>query len=157
SYNLRERLVLGWAGLRGAVPVVLASFPVIDKVPHSLQFFNIVFFAVLVSTVLQGSTFETFARRLRLTTNEPALPRPLSESGTIRQLGAEVLEYTIARSDAIAGARVRDLGLPRDAVVSVIVRDEKAIPPRGSTRLRSGDELHLLISEESAHLVPSLL
>src|SRR5262249_42722263 len=84
SYNLRERLVLGWAGLRGAVPVVLATFPVIDKVPHSLQFFNIVFFAVLVSTVLQGSTFETFARRLRLTTNEPALPRPLSESGTIR-------------------------------------------------------------------------
>jgi potassium/hydrogen antiporter len=157
AYNLRERLVLGWAGLRGAVPVVLATFPVIDRVPHSLRFFNIVFFAVLVSTVLQGSTFETFARRLGLTTNEPALPRPLSESGTIRQLGAEVLEYTVAAGDAIAGARVRDLGLPRDAVVSVIVRDETAIPPRGSTRLRAGDDLHLLISEESAHLATTLL
>jgi potassium/hydrogen antiporter len=157
AYNWRERLVLGWAGLRGAVPVVLATFPVIDHVPHSLQFFNIVFFAVLVSTVLQGSTFEPFARRLGLTTNQPALPRPLSESGTIRQLGAEVLEYAIAPGDAIASANVRDLGLPRDAVVSVIVRGDRAIPPRGSTQLRAGDELHLLVSEESTHLIHDLL
>jgi cell volume regulation protein A len=139
------------------VPVVLATFPVIAHVPHRLQFFNIVFFAVLVSTVLQGSTFETLARRLRLTTTEPALPRPLSESGTIRRLGAEVLEYTIGPQDAIADARVRDLGLPRDAAVSVIVRRDRAIPPRGSTQLRAGDELHLLISEESSHLVRDLL
>ena len=157
AYEWRERLILGWAGLRGAVPVVLATFPVIEHVPRSLQFFNIVFFAVLVSTVVQGSTFEIFARRLRLTTTEPALPRPLSESGTIRRLGAEVLEYPIASKDAIAGARVRDLGLPRDAVVSVIVRGDRAIPPRGSTRLLAGDELHLLISEESAHLVRGLV
>jgi potassium/hydrogen antiporter len=116
-----------------------------------------VFFAVLVSTVVQGSTFETLARRLGLTTSEPALPRPLSESGTIRRLGAEVLEYTIGPGDVIARARVRDLGLPRDALVSVIVREERAIPPRGSTRLHVGDELHLLIGEESAHLVRDLL
>jgi potassium/hydrogen antiporter len=157
AYSWRERLILGWAGLRGAVPVVLATFPVIEHVPRSLQFFNIVFFAVLVSTLVQGSTFETFARRLRLTTTEPALPRPLAEAGTIRRLGAEVLEYPIARADAIVGAHVRDLGLPRDAVVNVIIRGEKAIPPRGSTRLLAGDELHLLISEESAHLVRGLV
>jgi cell volume regulation protein A len=157
AYNWRERALLAWAGLRGAVPVVLATFPVIAHVPHSLQFFNIVFFAVLLSTVLQGSTFEPLARWLGLTTTEPALPRPLSESGTIRRLGAEVLEYTIVPGDAVAGARVRDLGLPRDAVVSVVVRDERAIPPRGSTQLRAGDELHLLIGEESAHLVRDLL
>jgi potassium/hydrogen antiporter len=157
AYNWRERALLAWAGLRGAVPVVLATFPVIAYVPHRLQLFNIVFFAVLVSTVLQGSTFETLARRLGLTTTEPALPRPLSESGTIRRLGAEVLEYTVGPSDAIATVRVRDLGLPRDAVVSVIVRDERAIPPRGSTQLRAGDELHLVIGEESSHLVHDLL
>ena len=151
-----ERAVLGWAGLRGAVPVVLATFPVIDGVPHSLEFFNIVFFAVLLSTLLQGSTFEPFARRLGLTTNEPALPRPLAEAGTIRRLGAEVLEYPVAAGDAIAGARVRDLGLPRDAVVNVIVRGSEAVPPRGSTRLRAGDEIHVLVRDQAAGHVRGL-
>ena len=149
AYAWRERVILGWAGLRGAVPVVLATFPVIAGVTQSLEFFNIAFFAVLLSTLVQGSTFEALAGRLRLTTSEPALPRPLVESGTIRRLGAEVLEYQIAPDDAIAGARVRDLGLPRDAVVNVIVRADKAIPPRGSTRLLAGDALHVLINEES--------
>ena len=67
-----ERLALGWAGLRGAVPVVLATFPVIEGVPRSIEFFNIVFFAVLFSTLLQGSTFEPLARRLGVTAAEPA-------------------------------------------------------------------------------------
>jgi cell volume regulation protein A len=132
------------------VPVVLATFPVIAGVPHALELLNIVFFAVLLSTLLQGSTFEPLAKRLGLTTNDPALPRPLAEAGTIRRLGAEVLEYPIAPDDAIAGARVRDLGLPRDAVVNVIVRAEEAVPPRGSTVLRSGDRLHVLVRSESA-------
>jgi len=60
GFTIPERLVLGWAGLRGAVPVVLATFPVITHVAHSVQFFNIIFFAVLVSTILQGTTFEPF-------------------------------------------------------------------------------------------------
>src|SRR4029079_16556806 len=90
------------------------------------------------------------ARRMGLTTSEPALPRPLTEAGTINRLGAEVLEYPIAAEEAIVGRRVRDLGLPRDAVVNVIVRDDEAIPPRGSTRLRAGDRIHVLIRQESA-------
>jgi cell volume regulation protein A len=69
-FTLREQSVLAWAGLRGAVPVVLATFPVIDGVPHSLDFFNIVFFAVLLSTLLQGATFEPFAQALGVTTVE---------------------------------------------------------------------------------------
>jgi cell volume regulation protein A len=156
-FNARERVLLGWAGLRGAVPVVMATFPVIDHVPHSRTFFNVVFFVVLLSTLVQGATFETLAGRLGLTTSEPALPRPLAEAGTIRRLGAEVLEYPIAEDDAIVGTRVRDLGLPRDAVVNVIVREEEAIPPRGTTRLRAGDRLHLLIRQESVRHVQVLL
>jgi len=65
-----ERALIGWAGLRGAVPVILATFPVIDGVPRSLEFFNIVFFAVLVSTVVQGSTVEVLAERLGLVTGD---------------------------------------------------------------------------------------
>jgi cell volume regulation protein A len=156
-FSVEERLALGWAGLRGAVPVVLATFPVIEGVPHSLEYFNIVFFAVVLSTLLQGSTFELFARRLRVTTSRPALPRPLVESGTIRGLGAEVVEYPVVDGDAIAGARVRDLGLPREALVTVIVRGDRAIPPRGSTVVAAGDRLHILVTREAARVFPELM
>jgi potassium/hydrogen antiporter len=89
AFTLRERSVLAWAGLRGAVPVVLATFPVIEGVPQSLDFFNIVFFAVLLSTLLQGTTFEPLARALGVTTSEPSLgreshpPRPARASAQI--------------------------------------------------------------------------
>jgi cell volume regulation protein A len=63
----RERVVIGWAGLRGAVPVILATFPVIRGVPHSVDFFNIVFFAVLLSAAVQGFTVQTLASRLGVT------------------------------------------------------------------------------------------
>jgi NhaP-type Na+/H+ and K+/H+ antiporter len=67
GFDAREKAVLGWAGLRGAVPVVLATFPVIEGVPRAHELFAIAFFAVLLSTVVQGTTFEALARRLRVT------------------------------------------------------------------------------------------
>jgi potassium/hydrogen antiporter len=147
-FSWSERLVLSGAGLRGAVPVVLATFPVLAGVGESFQLFDVVFFAVLLSTLIQGTTFEHGARLLGATTTEPAMPRPLAEAGTIRRLGAEILEYPIGDDDAVVGARVRDLGLPREAVVNVIVRGDEAIPPRGSTILRAGDRLHVLLRSE---------
>lgn len=156
GFSGREQVVLGWAGLRGAVPVVLATFPVIEGIPRSHEFFNIVFFVVLLSTILQGTTFEPLAKRLHVTTDDPALPRPLAEAGTIRRLGAEVLEFPVVEGDAIVGLAVRDLGLPREAVVNVIVREGQAIPPRGSTRVVAGDRLHVLYREESSRQLVSL-
>jgi len=141
----RERVMLGWAGLRGAIPIWLATFPVIAGIGGSDQIFNLIFFVVVTSTLVQGASFEPLARRLRLTTSEPALPRPLVESGTISRLGGEVLAYRVAADAAIVGRPVRDLGLPRDALVNVIVRGGEAIPPRGSTEIEADDELHLLI------------
>src|SRR5215204_3442412 len=156
-FTAGERVVLGWAGLRGAVPVVLATFPVIENIQHSRQFFNIVFFAVVLSTLLQGGTVEWLARRLGVTTTEPALPRPLVETGTVRRLGAEIVEYPVGPDDAIAGQLVRELGLPRDALLSVIVRGEEALLPRGSSRIESGDRLHVMVREEVADEMDDLL
>jgi potassium/hydrogen antiporter len=149
-FSTADRIVLGWAGLRGAVPVVLATFPVIDGVEDSLDFFNIVFFAVVISTLVQGTTFEPLAKRLGVTTSEPALPRPLAETGTIRRLGAEIVEYPVTPEDAVVGHRVRELGLPRDALLSVIVRGDEAVLPRGSTRVEAGDRLHVVVRSEVA-------
>jgi len=156
-FTAADRITLGWAGLRGAVPVVLAIFPVIENISESTEFFNIVFFAVVLSTLLQGTTFEPLARRLGVTTSEPALPRPLAETGTIRRLGAEIVEYPVAGDDAIVGHVVRDLGLPRDALLSVIVRGDEAILPRGSTRIEANDRLHVVVRQEVAQQVPQML
>src|SRR5215210_5614713 len=150
GFSMRERTMLGWAGLRGAIPVVFATFPVIEGVGEGALIFDIVFFAVLLSTVVQGLTIEPVAKLLGVTSNRPALPEPLAETGTIRALGAEVIEYPVAPTDAAAGARVRDLALPRDALVNVIVRGDRALPPRGSTRIEAGDSLHVVVSRESA-------
>ena len=153
-----DRAVIGWAGLRGAVPVVLATFPVIAGVPHSTDFFNIVFFAVLLSTVVQGATFEPVARRLGATTTaSPLATSALTETGTIRQLGADAIEVEAGSRDALVGHRIRDLGLPRAAIVNVIVRGGQAIPPRGSTRIEAGDRLHVLIRREEMGTMRALL
>ncbi|MDP9189464.1 MAG: potassium/proton antiporter [Actinomycetota bacterium] len=144
-FAFRERLMLGWAGLRGAVPIWLATFPVIAGIGGSEQIFDVIFFVVATSTLIQGASFEPLARRLRLTTSEPALPRPLVESGRIRRLGGEVFAYRVEPGEAIVGRPVRDLRLPREAIVNVIVRRDEAIPPRGSTEIEADDELHILV------------
>lgn len=144
-FEWREVLLLGWAGLRGAVPIVLATFPLIEGVDGSREILNIVFFVVLASAAFQGTTFEPLARELRLTTSLPAVPRPLIQVGNIRRLGAEVVEYPVEKSDAIVGRSVNELQLPREALVSVIVRGEEALLPRGSTEIEGGDRLHILV------------
>jgi CPA2 family monovalent cation:H+ antiporter-2 len=88
---------------------------------------------------------------------EPARSEPLIEVGAIRRLGADTVEHPVRPDHAIVGAHVRDLGLPRTALVSVIVRDGEAIAPRGSTGIRAGDRLHVLVRQEAAKEVNALL
>ena len=155
--SVGERIVLGWAGLRGAVPVVLATFPVIAGVPDSLEFFNIIFFAVVLSLLAQGTTFVALAERLGLTTDDAPAATPLVELGAIRSLGADIVEFMVLEPDAAAGAHIRDLGLPRDAVVSVLIRGDDAVAPRGSTRIAAGDRLIVLVRREVAAEVDALV
>ena len=156
GFSLRESALVGWAGLRGAIPIVLATFPVIEGIENAASFFNIVFFVVLASTLIQGATFDPLARALGLTTSEPALSPPIHEVGSIRRLGAEVLEYPVGSEDAIVGRMVNQLMLPRDALVSVIVRSDEALLPRGSTEIAAGDRLHILVRESARGQVEGL-
>jgi cell volume regulation protein A len=155
-FKARERLMLGWAGLRGATPIWLATFPVVAGVAGGQELFSIVFFVVVSSTLVQGASFEPLASRLGLTTDEPALPRRLLESGRIRELGGEVIAFKLPPGAAAVGHPVRDLELPREALVNVIVREGNAIPPRGSTELHEGDELHVLARSELRDEVEAL-
>jgi cell volume regulation protein A len=150
GFDVRERLMLGWAGLRGATPIVFATFPVTADLPNGQLIFNVAFFVVLLSTVLQGTTIEPVARWLGVTSDEAAIPAPLVEPVLLNRLGAEVVQFPVRDDDAVVGHPVRELGLPREALLNVIVRGERAIPPRGSTIVEAGDQLHMIVRQEVA-------
>jgi len=142
GFTARERALLGWAGLRGGVPIVLGTFVLSSHVESAKTIFNAVFFVVLVSVVLQGTTLEWLARRLGLV-SAPAPAQPPLEVTRTGMLNLE--EFRVAADHAIAGAAVREIGLPREALVAVVVRGDDAIPPRGSTRIEAGDVLFVLV------------
>jgi potassium/hydrogen antiporter len=144
DFTQRERVLLGWAGLRGAVPIVLATFVLSSAVGPADTIFNTVFFVVLVSTILQGTTLEWVAGRLGLLAPAPPLVQaPLEVGSSWNKL--DLVDFAVADDHAISGSFVRELGLPRDALIAVIARGEDAIPPRGSTVITAGDRLFVLV------------
>jgi cell volume regulation protein A len=150
GFTAPERLMLGWAGLRGGTPIVFATFPVTAGIPNGDTIFEVAFFVVLVSTILQGLTIEPVARWLGVTSDEAAIPVPLVEPVILNRLGAETMQFPVRSGDAIEGRPVRELGLPREALLNVIVRGDRAIPPRGSTIIQEEDQLHVLVRQEVA-------
>jgi cell volume regulation protein A len=142
GFTAREKLLLGWAGLRGAVPIVLATFVLSSEVESANTIFNAVFFVVVVSAILQGTTLERVAGRLDLLVPAPATrtaPIAVDAGGEL-----DLVDFVVASDHAIAGAAVRELGLPRSALVAVVVRGENSIAPRGSTVIRPDDRLFVL-------------
>jgi cell volume regulation protein A len=120
DFTTRERALLGWAGLRGAVPIVLATFVLSsDEVTNADTIFNAVFFVVVVSVTLQGTTLERVARGLDLVVPSPQAHQPPLEVGALSEL--DLIDFLVAPDHAIAGSAVRELGLPRTAIVAVVV------------------------------------
>jgi cell volume regulation protein A len=142
AFTARERFLLGWAGLRGAAPIVLATFALSAGIDKANTIFNAVFFVIVVSTLLQGTTLERLARRLRLVDPRPS---PTTAPLEVDALGPlELLEFDVTAAHAIAGASVSEVGLPHNALIAVITRGSDTIPPRGSTLIQPGDRLYIL-------------
>jgi potassium/hydrogen antiporter len=142
QFNRRERLLLGWAGLRGAVPIVLGTFVLSSHLGSANTIFNAVFFVVLVSAVLQGTTLELVAKKLGLLVASGRSEPPLEVTSAWSSLS--LVEFAVASDHAVAGAVVRELGLPRQALVALVVRGDEAIPPSGNTTIEPGDVLVVL-------------
>ena len=142
KFTARERALLGWAGLRGADPIVLATFVLSSQLGKAETIFNAVFFVVVVSALLQGTTLEWTAARLGLVDPRPAVVAAPLEVDALGSL--ELVEFDVAGDHAIAGAAVRELGLPRSALIAVVARHGDTIPPRGTTVLQPGDRLFVL-------------
>jgi len=143
AFTNRERAVVGWAGLRGAAPIVLGTFALSSEIPSGSTIFNAVFFVVVVSTLIQGTTLEWVADRLDVVDPAAGPLEPPLELGPLSSL--DLVEFAVAPDHAIAGAAVRELGLPRSALIAVIARGQDTIPPRGTTVIEPGDRLFALV------------
>jgi cell volume regulation protein A len=143
-FSVREVLLISWVGLRGAVPIILATFPLMFGLPEARLIFNVVFFVVLVSATLQGWTLPPLATRLGL--QEPPGPAPPAtlELTALRDLNAEIVDYTISPASPVAGRKVEDLPLPPGSIVAMVSRGSQVIAPRGGTRLEAGDHLFVI-------------
>jgi cell volume regulation protein A len=141
-FTVGERVLLGWAGLRGAAPIVLATFALSAGIDKAETIFNAVFFVVVVSTLLQGTTLERLARRLCLVDLRPRIAAAPLEVDALGPL--QLAEFDVAGEHAIANAPVSKLGLPQHALIALITRGADTIPPRGSTVIHPGDRLYVL-------------
>jgi cell volume regulation protein A len=157
GFTWREVALVGWVGLKGAVPIILATYPMMAGLAAGPIIFNAVFFVVIISALLQGGTLPWLARKLRLEEPRASEP-PLSlEIMSLRDVDAEIIDYPVAESSAVADKLLRDLSLPEGAVVAMIARDKALIPPHGSTRLRSGDHLFVVVTHQSRDPVDAIL
>ncbi|HYH83666.1 MAG TPA: potassium/proton antiporter [Longimicrobium sp.] len=152
-FGAREIAFVSWAGLKGAVPIVLATFPLLLGLPRAEPLFDVVFFVVLVSALLQGWTLAPLARLLKLE-GPGAPPAAMSlEITSLRPVEGDIVQYSLTGGGRVEGKMIRELALPDGAVVAMVARESRVIPPRGSTQLRKGDHVFVVLSPGARPLV----
>ncbi|WP_261133782.1 potassium/proton antiporter [Bacillus sp. Marseille-Q3570] len=157
GFEYKEKIFLSWAGLRGAVPIVLATFPLISGLENSQVFFNIVFFVVLTSALIQGSTISRFAEKLDLTGPKKVEPQHSLELVSIGKANAEIMEFQVNEETTITGKKLADIDFPKDVLISAIIREDELIAPSGETEIKVGDILNILVSRKSKRELNRLL
>ncbi|SET99489.1 potassium/proton antiporter [Paenibacillus sp. NFR01] len=143
-FSFREKTLISWAGLRGAVPIVLATYPLLAGLEHGRLFFNVVFFVVLTSAVIQGTTISPLAMRLKLVGKDEAAQPSLMELVALGTTDSEFNHIRIEPSMPVAGTPIERLGLPEDILFTAIIRGKNIIAPHGSTILQPGDTVYVL-------------
>lgn len=152
----RQQVFLSWAGLRGAVPIVLATFPVVAGVADSHRLLNIVFMLVVVFTLVQGPSLRPIAHRLGLISRE-ATREIQVEAAPLDMLDAELLTMTVQAPSRLHNVTILELRLPDPAVITLIIRDGHTFVPIPDTRIETGDELLIVTTSKTRAAAESRL
>ncbi|MEV6698305.1 potassium/proton antiporter [Streptomyces sp. NPDC051453] len=144
----QEKALMSWAGLRGAVPIILATIPMVNGVDDSTRIFNIVFVLVVVYTLVQGPTLPWLARKLQLGSDSASAADLGIESAPLERLRGHLLSVTIPEESRMHGVEVSELRMPSGAAVTLVVREKRSFVPLPTTVLRHGDELLVVATDQ---------
>ncbi len=147
-YPLRELVLIAWAGLRGAVPIILATFPVMAAIPGSRTLFDLVFFIVVVNALVPGATVRWASRRLGLQADVPPSPPADVDIISARPLKEDIISYYIEPTSAVAHSRIADIPFPLRSAVVLIVRADELLAARGDSVLVPGDHVYVFCRPE---------
>lgn len=156
KYSARETALIGWGGLKGAVPVILASYPVLSAVPGAERVFNLTFFVVVVNMLVTGSTLPWLTRRFRLDSTEPPAPPAVLEISSSMPLSVELLSFYVDEALDLAGVPLTAIPFPPSASVTLIVRGGDVIVPHPESTLESGDHVYVVTRPEDRPFVQLL-
>jgi cell volume regulation protein A len=148
--NLRSKLFVSWVGLRGGVPIVFATYPLIAGVPGADLIFNLVFFISISSVLLQGTTLTWVARMLHVDLPPKTKRKHEVETGDAERISTEMQEIIVPANSVASGKRIVELGIPSGINIMAIRRGDIYITPVGSTGIEPGDTLFVMIQNKNA-------
>ncbi|MEO7363020.1 MAG: potassium/proton antiporter [Gemmatimonadaceae bacterium] len=155
-FRAREVVYVGWVGLRGAVPIVLATLPVLYVVPGAEHVFDVVFFIVLINAAMQGTSVPWVTRKLKAESAEPPPPPAVLEIEGQQAFTTLIHSYSIDEALSVAGLPLSEIPVPADSAAMLLVRGSALIAPRGDTVLTPGDHVYLLVAPEDTAFVQLL-
>ncbi|KUP04029.1 potassium transporter [Bacillus coahuilensis p1.1.43] len=155
-YSLKEKIFISWGGLKGAVPIVLATFPLLAGIENSGLIFNVVFFVVLLSALVQGATINPIAKRLGLSKGEKQQSNYSLELVSLGKTNNEIVEFTISDYSSVVGKELKDITLPDSTLITAVIRDSKLITPVGETRLCRDDIVYVLLQKDKREAIKKL-
>ena len=152
-YPRRETLYIGWVGLRGAVPIVLATFPVLAGAPGADRLFDLVFFIVVANALVPGATVAWVTQKLGLQTRELPAPQAVLAIESRQPLRNELMSFYINDPLLVTGVPLEELPFPEGAAVALIIRGDELVPPAPGTTLQPGDHVHVIASPEDRPII----